>query len=657
MPPSSNEMRSRARGAMLGLAVGDALGWPVEDRAGRVGGTAKIQPEPWFSAWRRREGGRFAPHGPDIHPGEYSDDTQLALAVARSRSIGPDWWEHLVQVEFPLWPVYERGGGGALKRAAQSWLSGRPPWEDKNNDNVRRYFAAGGNGAVMRCLPHCLSRRTQDREELARALDLDGITTHGHPRALVGSRLFAAAVTWALGRDEPLPYGGLVQLLLDTTPHWSAPFTAQEPLFASQRHPIPGWEEEWMQAVDETVHLLHISRDGLSQGSLAVDRPVLEQLGAYSNHKGAGHVSAAAAIFLASRYASQPQQGLLAAAFARGTDTDTLASLTASLLGALHGTDWLDPLAQEVQDANYIVEVTDQLLNDEPASLATQRWRRTARSQLYRWLENPDDNQPIPLGPFGQASVIATTDHDTKAHFVRQWKLRTQVGQTLFITRSQRQRDGHPKWSVPAPSRTPTEQKVPPRAGLILQVADLASARKFYEEVVRLTVQRATDDYVSFGWLALEPARNTPQLEIPTRDTSQLIRVYIEKDALSQLRKEIDVLGLPTTDAPPRFKDGAFRCRDSDGHTVEFVAFNGKPIRYLSRDPKRICTATARIMGRAWSAISGAATSGSWRRADPIAVTDVRAARAIRSTPRMQPAPCSPELPLASRRAPTARAR
>jgi ADP-ribosylglycohydrolase/catechol 2,3-dioxygenase-like lactoylglutathione lyase family enzyme len=562
---------------MLGLAVGDALGWPIEDRAGRVGGTAKLQPELRFSAWRRREGGRYAPHELNIRPGEYSDDTQLALAVARSRSIGPQWWEHFIQVELPLWTAYERGGGGALKRSAQSWLHSRAPWEDKKEQNIRKYLAAGGNGAVMRCLPHCLTWHAEDHYALNLSLDLDCISTHGHPRALLGSRLFAAAATWALKREEPLTYGGLVQRLLDTTPHWTAQCTAHERLFANQPHLLGDWEGQWLQAVEETIQLLHISHDGLSEGSLAIDHPVLRKLGAYGSHKGAGHVAAAAAIFLASRYASQPQQGLLAAAFARGTDTDTIASLTASLLGALHGTAWLGPLAQEVQDADYIAQITDHLLNDEPASFANEPWRGAARSKLYRWLEKPK-RDPLPLGPFGQAHVADVTDYDTESLFVRSWEIHTQAGQTLFIERSERKRDGPPKWGTLPTSRSPVE-KVGPRAGLILQVADLANARRFYEEVLHLTVQRVTEDYVSFGWLALEQAGegSPPQLTTHPGDTSQLIRVYVEKGRLPHLRKEVGMLGLPTSDAPPRFKGEAFRCRDHDGHTVEFVARNSKP--------------------------------------------------------------------------------
>jgi ADP-ribosylglycohydrolase len=579
MAPGYSEISTRAHAAMLGLAVGDALGWPIEDRAGRVGGTAKIQPELRFLSWRRREGGRYAPHELTVRAGEYSDDTQLALAVARSRSVGDGWWHYFTEIELPLWTSYERGGGGALKRAGQSWLSGRAPWQDKNDDNVRRYLTAGGNGAVMRCLPHCLVRSSfDDHEQLNRALDLDAIATHGHPRALLGSRLYGAAVRWALQREEPLSYGGLVKRLLDTESEWASECTVRDQVLADHPRQRRSWEEDWGQAVKETTQLLRVSHEGLSQGALAVDRPILDELGAFGATKGAGHITAAAAIFLASRYASQPQQGLLAAAFARGSDTDTLASLTAGLLGALHGPAWLDPLALEVQDARYIAELTDQLLDQKPAFIASGPWRRTARSKLYRWLDNATTSDSMPLGSFGEATITAITDYDTKSLFVRSWEIQTQAGQTLVIKRSERGRDGQPKWWLLSTPKPPTLEKARPRAGLILQVADLGVARRFYEQVVRLNVQRVTDDYISFGWLALEQANSSPpQLEIPTKDTGQLIRVYVEQDALPLLRGEVGALGLPTTDAPERFKGRAFRCRDSDGHTIEFVAHNGKP--------------------------------------------------------------------------------
>lgn len=105
--------------------------------------------------WIQRAGGRFYAHEEEIKAGEYSDDTQLIIATGRSLLESDDWYQVLTEVELPLWTAHERGGGGATKRAAASWLSGKPPWTTPAADQ-RRYFEAGGNGVIMRILPHCV---------------------------------------------------------------------------------------------------------------------------------------------------------------------------------------------------------------------------------------------------------------------------------------------------------------------------------------------------------------------------------------------------------------------------------------------------------------------------------------------------------------------
>jgi ADP-ribosylglycohydrolase/catechol 2,3-dioxygenase-like lactoylglutathione lyase family enzyme len=564
---------------MLGLAVGDALGWPMEDRGGRVGGTAKVQPAFEFTKWSRREGGRFAPHVEEIAAGTYSDDTQLALAIARSRSLGGDWWSYFIDVELPLWTLYERGGGGATKRAAQSWLNGHAPWDQMDSEGVRRYFAAGGNGALMRCLPHCLAPSSRWPEQRNKALDRDGFATHGHPRALLGSRVYAASVAWALDRTQPLAYGGLIELLIETTTEWAEP--ADTALFRDD-FDANSWEAEWLATVEEVIRLLELALDGLGEGAVAVDQSTLKQLGAFGAMKGAGTVTAVAAIFLASRYASQPEQGLLAAAFARGADTDTLASLTAGLLGALHGPYWLEPLAQEVQDAAYVERVTDDVLNERPAIGPTGAWRRPERNSLYRWLDGAAVGDKTALGPFGAATIAAIEDHETRTTFVRSWHLHTELGQAVRVKRYDKGKDGQPRWRPFTRTEGTATPQTKPRAGLILQVTELSRARDFYERVVGLEVNKATKDFVSFGWLALEHATEASQstqldLAQAAMDEGQAIRVYLPEGALGHARRQADSLGLETFAAPPRFKAPAFRCRDPDGHIIEFVIHNGKP--------------------------------------------------------------------------------
>jgi ADP-ribosylglycohydrolase len=91
-------MNEKAQGAFLGAAVGDALGWPQEDRSSRIGtprGSRVGSPEYAFQQWIRRAGGRFYAHEEIILPGEYSDDTQLLICTARSLLHGAQWRDYL----------------------------------------------------------------------------------------------------------------------------------------------------------------------------------------------------------------------------------------------------------------------------------------------------------------------------------------------------------------------------------------------------------------------------------------------------------------------------------------------------------------------------------------------------------------------------------
>ena len=209
---------AKAEGAFLALAAGDALGWPQEMRRSvRSNASGTSSPRIEFQTWVRRTGGRYRPYEETIGAGEYSDDTQLTLAVARSRTNhGADWWKAFMRVELPRWTIYERGGGGATKRAAQAWLAGVPPWQSGKIDAVRRYFDAGGNGVAMRVLPHALFLAAQDDPAvLVHDVVRDGAATHGHPRALVGATACAYAA-WSLARrNRTLGFGELLDLLID----------------------------------------------------------------------------------------------------------------------------------------------------------------------------------------------------------------------------------------------------------------------------------------------------------------------------------------------------------------------------------------------------------------------------------------------------------
>ena len=350
---------AKAEGAFLALAAGDALGWPQE-MPGSVRKVVSANPQVEFTQWTRRSGGRFHPFEEVIHAGDYSDDTQLTLAVARSRANhGPAWWKALTRVELPLWTLYERGGGGATRRAAAAWADGRPPWKSTRKNGVRQYFEAGGNGVAMRALPHALFLAGQESAAtLIHDVILDGSATHGHPRALVGAAAYAYAA-WSLTRNRStLRFGELLELLIDQAPEWSRLPKSERrggSWFEAAEEATDGrYGELWENTVCEMRELLEAARKGLQAGALADDHSTLQHLGCFGRTKGAGTSSAAAAAYLAARHAAQPVQGILRAAFEKGADTDTLAAMAGGLLGCLAGVEWLPSPWLQVQDAKYL---------------------------------------------------------------------------------------------------------------------------------------------------------------------------------------------------------------------------------------------------------------------------------------------------------------
>jgi ADP-ribosylglycohydrolase len=186
----------------------------------------------------------------------------------------------------------------------------------------------------------------------------NGICTRGHPRALVGALAYGFAVWQAFRETDTLQYGAIIERVLAAKGAWAVlpdlskicptwSLTAEEEN-ANQ------YEKHWQETVAEMVHLLERCREAMKQGALSIDRDVLTQLGCFDRKiSSSGTVTAAAAIFLASRYAADPFHGLLEAAFAYGADADTIASMTGGLLGAVQGCEWLENHAEQVQDASY----------------------------------------------------------------------------------------------------------------------------------------------------------------------------------------------------------------------------------------------------------------------------------------------------------------
>ncbi|MFD5084700.1 ADP-ribosylglycohydrolase family protein [Kitasatospora sp. NPDC058406] len=189
--------RGKATGALLGLAIGDAMGRPTEFED--VEQIARQWPD-----WRELP-----------LPGRalITDDTQMTLALARglrtALETGPLTAARLeppVRQEFLDWwrsPDNNRAPGNTcLASCARLSTPGRR-WQSASDTGSK------GCGANMRVAPLGLIRELAPAQ-LAGAAQLQSGLTHGHPTALAASDLTAFAVRKLA---EGLPPAGLPAVL------------------------------------------------------------------------------------------------------------------------------------------------------------------------------------------------------------------------------------------------------------------------------------------------------------------------------------------------------------------------------------------------------------------------------------------------------------
>lgn len=347
MPTSSRVVHS-----MLWAAYGDALGFMSElvDERGlqqRMGQARVERTVPWSY----RVGGRYGT-SVQVPAGMYSDDTQLRLATARAIGGGAVFnVDAFAKVELPVWMSYALGGGTGTKAAAANLARDNVPWYANfySQGSRARYLDSGGNGAAMRIQPHVWAAAPgRIRDSALQSVLRNAVITHGHPRALVGAALHASALSTALTLGEILP-----------PPQWGAylePLQRIYPILADDSHLGVVWLAEWernagggfCEALKRTVDECSLDIDLLSSGLIGKDGApkaaylsALDLLGGYSPaSRGSGTKTAIASIVLAWLYRAAPEEGLVVAANALGSDTDTIASMAGALLGAIAGNEF-----------------------------------------------------------------------------------------------------------------------------------------------------------------------------------------------------------------------------------------------------------------------------------------------------------------------------
>jgi ADP-ribosylglycohydrolase len=174
----------RYRGAMLGLAAGDALGTTLEfTRPGTFAPVSDMV-----------GGGPFG-----LKAGEWTDDTSMALCLAESLVECNDFDPYDQLARYVRWKRHGHNSsngrcfdiGGTVGKALARFERDSTPWADGSDP----YSA--GNGSLMRLAPVPLFYGYDPQLAVERAGE-SSRTTHGHPEAIDACRYLAALIVGAL---------------------------------------------------------------------------------------------------------------------------------------------------------------------------------------------------------------------------------------------------------------------------------------------------------------------------------------------------------------------------------------------------------------------------------------------------------------------------
>ena len=182
--------RDRALGALLGLAVGDAVGTTIE-----------FSPKPARAVLHDMVGG--GPFGLDV--GQWTDDTSMALALGDSLLACPGLDPEDLMRRFVAW---HRNGdysctgecfdiGSTTVSALRRYERTGEPFAGSTQPDT------AGNGSIMRFAPVAI-RHWRDPKELVRVARDQSRTTHGAPEAVSACETLAKLLSMSI-RGTSLP--------------------------------------------------------------------------------------------------------------------------------------------------------------------------------------------------------------------------------------------------------------------------------------------------------------------------------------------------------------------------------------------------------------------------------------------------------------------
>jgi ADP-ribosylglycohydrolase len=363
-PNAAEKIFDHALGAILGAAVADAMGWITEFQSSREALKKGDDQVTDFVTWSKPTGGRFHTYIDYISRGEYSDDTQLTLCTARCLNPDGTFNADKFADELRAWLDYARGAGAAIKSAARNLREHRSAtWHANFYRKAGRYstggyIGAGGNGAAMRVLPIALANRL-DAQRTSEAVWQNSITTHGHPRAIVGALVIAEAAR-VLAESASLTSRDFVVHLQTWIPNINLPDSEEFRVWKKTWDRVGGaaFGEGLESTKKEMQQLLAL----VSDVAEPLDK-VLRKAGCFDpTTRGSGTGSVAASIGAFLRYFHDYEAGVKTIVNTFGIDTDTIGSMYGGLVGARRGSLAIpEKWSSGIQDYQYLVSVADAL--------------------------------------------------------------------------------------------------------------------------------------------------------------------------------------------------------------------------------------------------------------------------------------------------------
>jgi ADP-ribosyl-[dinitrogen reductase] hydrolase len=184
-----NDQRDKARGALLGLAVGDALGAPYE-----------FQHRDTFKCKDMVAGGPF-----NLKKGQWTDDTSMALCLAESLLEHPGFNAYDCMSRFVRWReegynastgrCFDIGSG--TSHAIDNFI--QAPMEQRKSLTAWGDINAAGNGCIMRMAPVPIMWHRDLGKMMTVVLDQCSLT-HGALAARNASFILATEIAKQLSR-------------------------------------------------------------------------------------------------------------------------------------------------------------------------------------------------------------------------------------------------------------------------------------------------------------------------------------------------------------------------------------------------------------------------------------------------------------------------